>query len=65
MVVKMFICRNCRAFKGLECFQTEMFQIFYFSTDNLFDVQFYIYKELYRTNVSTNVSNPVFSHFHE
>ena len=59
MVVKCLHVGNYCAFKGLECFQTEMFQIFYFSTDNLFDVQFniYVYKELY----PTNVSDPVFS----
>ena len=33
----------CRAFKGLECFQTETYQIFYFSTETIFLMYIYIH----------------------
>ena len=54
------------AFKGLECFQTETYQIFYFSTETIFLMYIYIHIDLSikssRTSIFATFMNKYWRH---
>ena len=58
MVVKCLPVGTIVPLKDLNAFKQNFFQIFYFSTDNLFDINLYLYRILSNLYLKASILTP-------